>query len=120
MKCAILSSLVRSRAQTWAAAWCVAMVLLLSGIQLLTSGPGMPPELWLVFSGVWLFGAAMLWWFPTFGAIGTAVYGVLLTFLLWRAHGLGGANVLIALGALLGSALATWALVERRRGAAQG
>lgn len=120
MKCAIVSPYVRSRVQTWAAAWCVAMVLLLSGIQLFTPGPGMPPELWLVFSAVWLFGAAMLWWFPTFGAVGTAVYGVLLTYLLWRAHDLGGSNALIALGSLLGSALAVWALAERRRGRTQG
>lgn len=120
MKCAIVSPCVRSLVQTWAAAWCVVMVLLLSGIQLLTTGPGMPPELWLVFSAVWIFGAAMLWWFPTFGAVGTAAYGVLLTYLLWRAHGLDGANALIALGALLGSALAVWTLVERRRSGTQG
>jgi len=101
-----------------AAGWCVLMVLLLSGIQLTTTGPGMPAELWLVFSAVWAFGAAMLWWFPTFGAVGTAVYGILLTVLLQRAHGLGGSNALIAAGSLIGTALAVWVLVERRRGAA--
>lgn len=119
MKCSIAFPRVRSTAQTAAAAWCVAMVLLLSGIQLFTSGPGMPPELWLVFSGVWLFGAAMLWWFPAFGAIGTAAYGVLLVFLLQRAHGLGGTNALIAIGSLVGAALAVWALVDRRRSRAE-
>ena len=103
-----------------AAAWCVAMVLLLSGIQLFTTGPGMPAELWLVFSAVWVFGAAMLWWFPTFGAIGTAAYGVILTYLLWKAHGLGGTNQLIAIGSLLGTALAVWALVSLRRARTQG
>lgn len=106
---------VRSRPQSIAALWCVGMVLLLSAIQLFTSGPGMPPVLWLVFSAVWLFGAAMLWWFPTFGAIGTALYGVILVVLLWRAHGLDGANVLIALGSVGGSAVALWAFVTRRR-----
>lgn len=105
---------MRPRIETAAAAWCVLMVVLLSLVQLATPGPGMPPELWLVFSAVWLFGAAMLWWFPTFGAIGTAAYGVILTYLLWRAHGLGGLNLLIAIGSLVGSALATAVLVRRR------
>ena len=114
MKCAIVSPCVRPRIQTAAAAWCVLMVVLLSIVQLVTQGPGMPPELWLVFSAVWLFGAAMLWWFPTFGAIGTAAYGLILTFLLYRAHGLGGLNILIAIGSIVGSALAVAVLVRRR------
>lgn len=106
---------VRPTLQTAAAAWCVLMVLLLSGVQLFTQGPGMPPQLWLVFSAVWVFGAAMLWWFPTFGAIGTAVYGLLLTYLLWRAHGLAGANVLIAIGSLVGTGLAIGVLLRARK-----
>lgn len=114
MKCAIVPERVRPPLQTAAAAWCVLMVLLLSGIQLFTGGPGMPAELWLVFSAVWAFGAAMLWWFPTFGAIGTAIYGVLLVFLLNRAHGLGGTNFLIAVGSLIASALAVGVLVQRQ------
>lgn len=114
MKCAIVSSRMRPRIQTAAAAWCVLMVVLLSVVQLVTPGAGMPPELWLVFSAVWLFGAAMLWWFPTFGAIGTAAYGVLLTFLLYRAHGLGGLNILIAIGSIAASGLAIAVFVGRR------
>lgn len=115
MKCAIVSVPVRTQIQKLAAGWCVVMVLLLSGIQLLTRGPGMPPELWLVFSAVWLFGAAMLWWYPTFGAIGTAVYGVLLTVLLERAHGLGGTNMLIAAGSLVATAFALLTFLRLRR-----
>lgn len=105
---------MRSNLQKLAAGWCVLMVLLLSAIQLFTPGPGMPPALWLVFSAVWVFGAAMLWWVPTFGAIGTAAYGVVLTFLLYRAHGLGGTNALIAVGSLIATGLAILFLVKRR------
>lgn len=109
------SPCVRSPLQTAAAGWCVLMVLLLSGLQLLTPGPGMPPQLWLVFSAVWVFGAAMLWWFPIFGAIGTSVYGVLLTYLLWRAHGLSGSNALIAVGSLVATGLSVAFLAKRLR-----
>lgn len=115
MKYAIVSARMRPRIQTAAAAWCVLMVVLLSVVQLATAGPGMPPELWLVFSAVWLFGAAMLWWFRTFGAIGTAAYGLILTFLLYRAHGLGGMNALIAVGSLIATGLSVWLLVRRKR-----
>lgn len=91
------------------------MVFVLAGVQLATPGVGMPPVLWLLFSAVWAFGAAMLWWVPVFGAIGTAVYGVLLVFLLQRAHGLGGLNALIGIGSVVGSVLAVAFLVERLR-----
>ena len=114
MKCAIVSPCVRPKLQTAAAAWCVLMVVLLSVVQLATAGPGMPAELWLVFSAVWLFGAAMLWWYPTFGAIGTAAYGVLLVFLLNRAHGLAGTNALIAVGSLIATGLSAWVLIQRK------
>lgn len=96
-----------------AAVACVAMILLLSAIQLFTRGPGMPPSLWLVFGAVWLFGAAMLWWFPTSGAIGTGLYGVILVFLLWRAHGLSGVNALIGIGSLVTAGLALRSLSHR-------
>lgn len=105
---------MRPPLQTIAAAWCVLMVILLSVVQLATEGPGMPPALWLVFSGVWIFGAAMLWWYPTFGAIGTAVYGMLLGAQVLRAHGGSATNFLIAVGSFVGAALAIGVLVQRR------
>lgn len=105
---------MRPPLQTIAAAWCVLMVILLSAVQLATAGPGMPPILWLVFSAVWVFGAAMLWWFPTFGAIGTALYGVILGVQVLRMHGGEAMNFLIAIGSFLATALAVGVLVQRR------
>lgn len=110
---------MRSNLQRIAAGWCVLMVILLSAVQLTTSGPGMPPVLWLVFSAVWVFGAAMIWWFPTFGAVGTALYGVILGVQVLRAHGGEPTNWAIAIGSFFATVLAVAILVElrRRRGA---
>ena len=91
------------------------MVLLLSGIQLATTGPGMPPALWAIFSAVWIFGAAMLWWFPTFGAIGTAIYGVILGIQVLRMHGPTTNDLLIAGGSLIATALALGVLAAQMR-----
>lgn len=105
---------MRPPLQTIAAAWCVLMVLLLSVVQLTTPGAGMPPTLWLLFSAVWVFGAAMLWWYPTFGAIGTALYGVILGYQVLNMHGATGTNFLIAVGSFLATALSVGVLVQRR------
>lgn len=110
---------VRTNLQKLAAAWCVVMVLMLGGIQLATPGTGMPPTLWLVFSSVWVFGAAMLWWFPTFGAAGTALYGVILGVNVLTMHGGRSSTYLIALGSFFATALAIAVLVERRRAASR-
>lgn len=106
---------MRTNLQRAAAAWCVLMVFLLAGIQLATPAAGMPPVLWLVFSAVWVFGAAMLWWFPTFGAWGTALYGVILGVNVIQMHGTGVTTWLIAAGSFIGTALALASYVDRRR-----
>lgn len=106
---------VRPTLQTAAAAWCVLMVLLLSGVQLFTQGPGMPPQLWLVFSAVWVFGAAMLWWFPMFGASGTAIYGLILGVNVLTMHGTKTSTVLIAAGSFGATALCLALLWQRMR-----
>lgn len=105
----------RDRLQTVAAAWCVLMVVLLAGIQLATTGPGMPAELWLVFTAVWIFGAAMLWWYPTFGAAGTALYGVILGVNVLTMHGGRTSTYLIAAGSFVATGLAIAVLGRRLR-----
>ena len=81
-------------------------------------GFGHPPlHLYLVFTGVWLFGAAMLWRLPVFGAIGTALYGVILAFQLFAMHEARAQNVVLAVASLVGAALALAYLVARRRSA---
>lgn len=109
------ATVTRDRLQIAAALWCVVMVVLLGGIQLLTTGPGMPAELWLVFTAVWIFGAAMLWWFPLFGAAGTALYGVILGWNVLAMHGSTGTNWLIAIGSFVATALALGVLWKRLR-----
>jgi hypothetical protein len=105
---------MRTLRQRWAAGWCLLMVAFLAVIQF--GGFDHPPlPLYLLFSGVWLFGAAMLWWFPTFGAIGTALYGVLLGVQLFLMHGLTPMNALLALASFAGSAWALSVLIQRRR-----
>lgn len=74
-----------------------------------------PPFLYALFTGVWLFGAAMLWWFPTFGAIGTALYGLILGVQVLLMHGAEPMNVLLALGSFAGTGWAVAVLLERRR-----
>lgn len=108
--------MARDRLETLAAAWCVFMVVLLGGIQLLTQGPGMPAELWLVFTAVWIFGAAMLWWFPLFGAVGTAVYGLILGVNVLTMHGTRTSTILIAAGSFGATALALAVLWQRLKG----
>ena len=110
-----MTTTVRTNLQRAASAWCVVMVLLLAGIQLATPGAGMPPTLWLLFTAVWIFGAAMLWWFPTFGAVGTALYGVILGWSVLAMHGTRTSTVLVAIGSFVATGLAVMVLVERIR-----
>lgn len=77
--------------------------------------PHPPLPLYLVFTGVWLFGAAMLWWVPTFGAIGTAAYGVILGVQLFLMHGGSALNIVIAAGSFVAAGIAIAFLLERRR-----
>lgn len=105
---------MRTKIQTIAAAWCGLMVLLLAIVQLVRSGSGgMPPALWLLFSAVWVFGAAMLWWFPTFGAVGTALYGGILGVQVLRMHGGNVTNFVIAGGSFIATALAVLVIAGR-------
>lgn len=105
------------RALQWTAAgWCLLMVALLTFVQF-GGGPAPPLALYLVFSAVWLFGAAMLAWFPRFGGAGTALYGVLLAVQVIRMHGGSTLNQVIAAGSLVGAALgaATLVMAWRKR-----
>ena len=81
------------------------MVGLLTVVQY-GGGPSPPFFLYLLFSGVWLFGAAMLLTFPRFGAWGTALYGVILAAQVINMHGGSALNWGIAAGSLVGAGLA--------------
>lgn len=93
---------------------CLAMAGLL-GVYQFVPGFGHPPiELFLVFTGVWLFGAAMLWMAPLFGGAGTAAYGLLLGAQLLATHDATRAqNLVLAVGSFAVAALAIAFLVLR-------
>ena len=75
-----------------------------------------PFVLYVVFVAVWLFGAAMLLWKPRFGAVGTALYGLVVTAEFWSMHGLRGAeDVAVVGGALLATGFALAVLVQTMR-----
>lgn len=100
--------------QRLAAGWCLLVAGLLTLYQF-APGFGHPPFfLYAIFTAVWLFGALMLWLVPVFGAVGTALYGVLLGGQLLVAHDAGRAqNVVLALACFAGAALAVAVLVAR-------
>lgn len=81
-----------------------------------------PVPLFLVFVGVWLFGATMLIVAPVFGAIGTGLYGMLMGVQVIQMHGTDPLNLGIALGSFIGAGLALGYLVvrSRRKRAAMG
>ncbi|HUR69382.1 MAG TPA: hypothetical protein VM370_09065 [Candidatus Thermoplasmatota archaeon] len=103
---------MRTNLQRIAAAWCLLMAGLLIFVQVAPL-PHMPFALFALFNAVWIFGAAMLWWFPTFGAIGTALYGLILAVSIVRMHGGSALNWAIAAGSLIGSGLAIAFLMRR-------
>lgn len=104
-----------SLARRLAIGWCLFMVVLLTLYQYVFNATGAPPVfLYLVFSGVWIFGAVMLYAWPTFGAAGTALYGVILGAQLLAAHGASTKNLLLALASFVGTALAVWVLAGLR------
>lgn len=105
---------VRTTLHRAAAGWCLLMAAALTIIQV-SPLPGPPLALYLVFTGVWLFGAVMLWVAPVFGAIGTAAYGVILGAQLFAMHGVTLQNGLIALGSFVATGLALTFLRERRK-----
>lgn len=97
------------------------MALLLTVYQV-TPALGNPPlHLYLIFTGVWLFGALMLWRFPLVGAAGTAAYGLLLGFRLLGTHEVRAQNVVLAGASVFVALLAAVHLARllgarRRRG----
>lgn len=103
----------RTPLQAYAALWALLVAVALVAVRL--AGWSIPTPLLLLFSGVWLFGAAMLWWFPVFGAIGTAAYGILLSVALLRMHGGFALNMALAGGFLVGTLLALGALWQVRQ-----
>lgn len=96
---------------------CLGMAVVLVLFQtVLTPGVAAPRPLFLVFTLVWLFGAAMLAVAPRFGAAGTLAYGLLSAWGAWRTHAvLSIENVILIGGSLAAAALAGWFLVERLR-----
>lgn len=97
-----------------AAAWCLLLVLLLSIVQFF--GASAPPlSLYLVFVGVWIFGAVMLYVAPRFGAWGTAAYGVILGIQVFRMHGGSALNWGIAIASFAATGLALAYLATLRR-----
>lgn len=105
--------MARSTLQAFAALWCLLMAVALVGVKL--AGWAIPLPLLALFSGIWVFGAAMLWWVPAFGALGTALYGLLLSAALLSMHGAVALNVALSAGFVVGSLLAVAFLVQRRR-----
>jgi hypothetical protein len=112
-------ALVRARVlQATAAGACVLSVALLAYVQFATRTHP-PATLFLLFAGVWVFGAVMLYAAPTFGAVGTALYGILLGADVLAMHGALALNILLAGVSFATSALAlAFLVVHRRRGAA--
>ncbi|GEM_PF-6987608 len=106
----------RTPLRAFAALWCLLMAAALVAVKL--AGWGIPAALLVLFSSVWVFGAAMLWWFPLFGAVGTALYGVLLAGALLSMHGGVALNLALSAGFVVGALLALGVLLERRRSAA--
>lgn len=100
--------------QGMAAGWCLLMVAFLAVVQS-SGGPAPPLFLFLLFSGVWLFGAVMLMVAPRMGAWGTAAYGVILAVQVLNMHGGTALNYAIAVASLVGSGLAVAVLVVLRR-----
>lgn len=110
-----------SRLQRLAVGATLLNVILLLLLQfVLTSGAGAPLPLFMLFIGIWLFGAAMLLVAPRFGAVGTAAWGLLAAGAAYRTHqSLDAANLTVILASLLAAVLAILFLVERVRGPAR-
>ena len=88
---------------------CVLNVLALSAVQF-AAALHPPFALYAIFCGVWLFGVAMLLVAPRFGAIGTALYGVILAIAIFAQHGNLLQNDAIAALSLATTGAAAWSL----------
>ncbi len=82
----------------------------------ITTGRGAPVALFLLFEGIWLFGAVMLLVAPRFGATGTAAWGILAAVAAYRTHrSLDASNTTILVASILGAVVAIAFLVQRLR-----
>lgn len=101
---------------------CLAMASLLVALQfVLTPGAAAPTPLFLLFTLVWLFGAAMLGVAPRFGAAGTTAYGLISAFGVWRTHAvIDLENAVLLGGSLAAAGLAAGVLVAAVRESARG
>lgn len=91
------------------------MVVLQALLQfVLTPDTQAPWPLFLLFTGLWIFGAGMLMRFPRFGAAGTAAWGLLSAIGAWQTHAaINLENTLLIAGSLIASILAVLTLVTK-------
>lgn len=99
---------------------CLGMAALLVLLQFVfTPARQEPPILFFLFTVLWLFGAAMLRFYPTFGATGTVAWGLISAAGAAQTHkGLAVEDVLLIGGSLVPCILAAAYLAARRRDAA--
>lgn len=96
---------------------CLAMAALLVLLQfVLTPARQAPFVLFFLFTALWLFGAAMLWFYPVFGATGTVAWGLISAAGAAQTHkALGVEDLLLIGGSLVPCILAAAYLASRRR-----
>ncbi|HLE96775.1 MAG TPA: hypothetical protein VI997_05325 [Candidatus Thermoplasmatota archaeon] len=96
---------------------CAAMVVYMATLQwVLTPGVAAPPALFWTFVAVWIFGAVMLQVAPAFGAVGTALFGVVSAWGAWTMHRSDAVEDLaLIVGSLAAAGLAAAAIVVRTR-----
>lgn len=104
----------RSNLQRAAVLAALLMALLLVGVWVMP-GSEIPPRFAALFTAIWLFGAAMMWWFPLFGATGSALWGLLSGSQAISMHGFQGINAVVVVGSFVTAGLALALLVERWR-----
>lgn len=108
----------RTPLQKVAAGWALGMIALLLVLAVVPPHLGIPDFLLALFIGIWAFGAAMIWWVPWFGAIGTAAWGLLSGGQALAMHGATTQNLVVVAGSFVGAALALAFLAQlwRARG----
>lgn len=109
-----MAPVARTTLQTIAAGWCLLNAAVLTLLQF-GGFPHPPLPLYLVFTGVWLFGAAMLWRFPVFGGVGTAIYGAFMGLQILLMHGGDPLNLAVSASSFVAAGLAAAFLAQRRR-----
>lgn len=103
--------------RTAAIAVCIGMAVVIVALQFaLTPDTRAPTFLFIVFTGLWAFGALMLSVAPVFGAVGTTLWGLISAVGAWRTHeGVSIENSILIGGSLAAAALAAAYLVARSR-----